>query len=153
MMKNDQSFLPDESNTEEENNDLYRKRSQAFRENFEVLMKITDRQGFPNSKTINDSCIDNLAHVTFIHMAQTFPKIFFDRANVDKLYYELLKHNIERYYLHSAVFFYANFNQPCEDEKAMVEYAVHKWGLDKKPDDPNSEPPIIIKYIPCKTAK
>src|ERR1700754_347489 len=72
MMQNDQSFLPDETKNEEENDKLYRKRAEAFKSNFELLMEISSKQGFPNSRTYNDSCIDNLTHVTFIHMAQTF---------------------------------------------------------------------------------
>lgn len=120
------------------------RRNQAIEDNFNVLLQITKKTGFPNSQNHpKDSCIHDFTLVTLIHIVQSKPKLIFNDSIITLFEDEIKKENINKIVLLTMFILYFKESYPKEKDRPMVELAIKKWQLKREMNQV-----IEIEYYP-----
>ena len=132
MLQEDQSHYCDDDSTHEDSCKKQNKiRMEVFKKNFRAIIACTKQYGFPNEKNYkDDTCVHGLTLITFIHIAQTYPAMLFNRTTINLLKKELERKNLNDTILHTAILFYTHVGNPTIQCKSMVELALKEWKID-----------------------
>ncbi len=133
MIAADQSFV----NTNKGNRQAFEsdreKRALLIKNNFDLLMEKTRRDGFPSVSASSqriDSCKYWAVTMTMIHAAQSAPEVFFSKKYASIFNEELQKGNMERSLLQKASMITAKTIELCDDIKPTIEAATQLWEVD-----------------------
>ncbi|MDP1726953.1 MAG: hypothetical protein Q8M15_09235 [Bacteroidota bacterium] len=120
------------------------RRNQAIEDNYNALLDITNKTGFPNRQNHpKDSCVHDFTLVTLIHMVQSKPELIFNESIITLFEEEIKKENLKKVILLSMFSVYSRNSYPKEKDRAMVELAIKKWKLEREMNQG-----IEIEYYP-----
>lgn len=133
MLTRDQSYVNHDETDKAVVEENKRKRSQIFVENYEQLIALTKREGFPSISFENlpqDSCKYWAITITLIHIAQTKPETFFSEEAIALFEEEIEKGNIDSEDLAPAFRVSLMTNEFCDDLQGNIEKAIQIWGME-----------------------
>jgi hypothetical protein len=112
------------------------KRYHTFETNFSILIQSTRDKGFPNIQNHpDDTCVDDLAIMTLVHIAQSNPRLIFNDTIINLFTNELDKGNLREQLLYAMIIGYTKFGHPLEKDRLIVESAIKSWKLENKIKD------------------
>lgn len=144
IIESDQSNLHSEEKTEEENQISLKKRKETFLNNFDLIIKETVRNGFPNvleEDKVRDSCKYWAIYATMIHISQTRPDIFYSEEMMNLFSKEINENRMDNSILYTAVKI-GSLSKTCDTLKNQVHKSVIAWKIDTTLLD-------RFKYVQC----
>ena len=102
MLELDQSYVPNEETTMEEAMLNSQKREKIFKDNFKQLIEYSKQNGFPQIGSLKttdlDSCKNWAIALTFFHVGQSQPKLFFEKKQPNCLKERLKMVDCQKYH-------------------------------------------------------
>lgn len=143
MLNNDQSNLKSDEHTDEENVLKLENRKRIFIENYETFKDLSLRNSLPviPQTPSADSCLYWSTIMTFIHVSQTRPDIFYSKSNVDIFSKQLQKGTLDKEHLKPAVKM-GFMSSICDTLRPSIQYALKEWKIDNSFINEN-------KFSPC----
>lgn len=132
MLSEDQSYVNTDKTEMVKFKADKEERHKIFKRNFELIIKKTNKEGFPyvslNNSSI-DSCKFWAVSMTMIHTAQSDPDVFFSKKYADLFKRELDKGNLEKRLLEQPSIITAKTIDLCDELKPDIDYAIKLWGI------------------------